>query len=90
MQGRTLARNHLSSLANKGRYGDTKIAESKFVKPGALWHVNEGEKRAMKTYGAEGEKMVDAIGSGTINPETGLEENPTGNTAEWNGYIWYS
>ena len=36
MQGRTLARNHLSALANKGRYGDTKIAESKFVKPGAL------------------------------------------------------
>ena len=74
MAGRTLARNHLSAMANKGRYGDTKIAESKFVKPGALWHVNEGEKRAMSMYGAEGEKMVDAIGSGTINPETGLEE----------------
>ena len=36
MAGRTLPRNHLSALANKGRYGDTKIAESKFVKPGAL------------------------------------------------------
>jgi len=74
MEGRTLARNHLSALANKGRYGDTKIAESKFVKPGALWHVNEGEKKAMSLYGAEGEKMVHNIGSGTINPETGLEE----------------
>ena len=74
MQGRTLARNHLSALANKGRYGDTKIAESKFVKPGSLWHVNEGESKVMSMYGAEGEKMVDAIGSGTINPETGLEE----------------
>ena len=74
MQGRTLARNHLSALANKGRYGDTEIAESKFVKPGALWHVNEGEKKAMSMYGAEGEKMVNNIGSGTINPETGLEE----------------
>ena len=74
MQGRTLARNHLSALANKGRYGDTEIAESKFVKPGALWHVNEGEKKAMSMYGAEGEKMVHNIGSGTINPETGLEE----------------
>ena len=74
MQGRTLARNHLSALANKGRYGDTKIAESKFVKPGALWHVNEGEKKAMSLYGAEGEKMVHNIGSGTINPQTGLEE----------------
>ena len=77
MAGRTLARNHLSALANKGRYGDTEIAKSKFVKPGALWHVNEGEKRAMSMYGAEGERMVDAIGSGTRNPETGLEEkNP--------------
>ena len=74
MEGRTLARNHLSALANKGRYGDTEIAESKFVKPGALWHVNEGEKKAMSMYGAEGEKMVHNIGSGTINPETGLEE----------------
>jgi len=74
MQGRTLARNHLSAMANKGRYGDTKIAESKFVKPGALWHVNEGESKAMSMYGAEGEKLVDAIGSGTRNPETGLEE----------------
>ena len=74
MAGRTLARNHLSAMANKGRYGDTKIAKSKFVDPGAYWHVNEGEKRAMSMYGAEGEKMVDAIGSGTINPETGLEE----------------
>ena len=74
MAGRTLAKNHLSALANKGRYGDTKIAKSKFVDPGAYWHVNEGEKRAMSMYGAEGEKMVDAIGSGTRNPETGLEE----------------
>ena len=74
MQGRTLARNHLSAMANKGRYGDTKIAQSKFVKPGALWHVNEGESKAMSMYGAEGEKMVDAVGSGTRNPSTGLEE----------------
>ena len=74
MAGRTLARNHLSAMANKGRYGDTKIAKSKFVKPGAYWHVNEGEKRAMSMYGAEGERMVDAVGSGTRNPETGLEE----------------
>ena len=77
MASRTLARNHLSNLANKGRFGDTEIAKSKFVKPGALWHVTEGEKKAMSMYGKEGEQMVDAIGSGTINPETGLEEkNP--------------
>jgi len=74
MQNRSLARNHLSALANKGRYGDTKIAESKYVKPGSLWHVNEDEKRIMSRHGAEGEKFVDKIGSGTRNPETGLEE----------------
>ena len=74
MASRTLARNHLSSLANKGRFGDTEIAESKFVEPGALWHVTEGEKKAMSMYGKEGEQMVDAVGSGTINPDTGLEE----------------
>jgi len=77
MNNRSLARNHLSALANKGRYGDTEIAESKYVKPGSLWHVTEGEKRIMSRDGAEGEKFVDKIGSGTINPETGLEEkNP--------------
>ena len=68
MAGRSLARNHLSSLANKGRFGDTEIAESKFVEPGALWHVTEGEKKAMNMYGQEGEQIVDAVGSGTINP----------------------
>jgi len=77
MNNRSLARNHLSSLANKGRFGDTEIAESKYVKPGSLWHVTKGEKRIMSRDGAEGEKFVDKIGSGTINPETGLEEkNP--------------
>ena len=74
MQNRSLAQNHLSDLANKGRYGDTEIAESKYVKPGSLWHVTEGEKRIMSRDGAEGEKFVDKIGSGTRNPETGLEE----------------
>ena len=64
MAGRSLARNHLSSLANKGRFGDTEIAESKFVEPGALWHVTEGEKKAMNMYGQEGEQLVAAVGSG--------------------------
>jgi len=74
MYNRSMADNHLSKIASKGRFGDTKIAKSKFVEPGALWHVNEGEKKAMSLYGAEGEKLVDAIGSGSINPSTGLEE----------------
>ena len=70
----TIAKNHLSNesmLANKGRYGDTEIARTS---KGEMWHVNPQEKAMMSMYGMEGEKMVDAAGSGTINPETGLEE----------------
>ena len=67
----TMANNHLSKLAAKGRYGDTEIARTS---EGELWHVNPQEKSLMDMYGMEGERMVDAIGSGTTNPETGLEE----------------
>jgi len=67
----TMGNNHLSSLAAKGRYGDTEIAKTS---KGELWHVNPEEKSMMNMYGAEGERMVDAIGSGTKNPQTGLEE----------------
>jgi hypothetical protein len=67
----TMANNHLSRLAAKGRYGDTEIARTS---TGELWHVNPQEKSLMDMYGMEGERMVDAIGSGTRNPETGLEE----------------
>jgi len=67
----TIADNHFSSLAKKGRYGDTEIARTS---KGELWHVNPQEKSLMSMYGREGEKMVDRIGSGTINPQTGLEE----------------
>ena len=67
----TMANNHLSKLAAKGRYGDTEIARTS---TGELWHVNPQEKSLMDMYGMEGERMVDAIGSGTRNPETGLEE----------------
>jgi len=71
MAGKTLADNHLSSLASKGRYGDTDIARTS---EGVLWHVNPAEKALMGMMGKEGEKLVDAVGSGTTNPETGLEE----------------
>ena len=67
----TIANNHLSSLASKGRYGDTQIAKTS---KGELWHVNPQEKSLMTMYGMEGERMVDAAGSGTTNPQTGLEE----------------
>ena len=71
MAGKSLADNHLSELTSKGRRGDTEIARTS---EGDLWHVNPTEKALMDLYGKEGEKMVDIIGSGTINPETGLEE----------------
>ena len=67
----TIADNHLSNLASKGRYGDTQIAKTS---KGELWHVNPQEKSLMTMYGMEGERMVDAMGSGTTNPQTGLEE----------------
>jgi len=71
MYKKSIAKNHLSDLASKGRYGDTEIARTS---KGELWHVNPQEKALIDMYGMEGEKMVDAMGSGTINPETGLEE----------------
>ena len=70
----TIAKNHLSNestLASKGRGGDTEIARTS---KGEMWHVNPEEKALMSMYGMEGEKMVESIGSGTINPQTGLKE----------------
>ena len=70
---KTIANNHLSKLANEGRRGDTEVALSKHVTPGKLWHVNPQEKSLMER-GVGGERLVDAMGSGTFNPQTGLEE----------------
>ena len=69
----SIASNHLSELAKEGRYGDTEVTLSKYVTPGSLWHVNPQEKSLMER-GAGGERLVDAMGSGTFNPQTGLEE----------------
>ena len=69
----TIANNHLSKLANEGRHGDTEVTLSKHVTPGKLWHVNPQEKSLMER-GVGGERLVDAMGSGTFNPRTGLEE----------------
>ena len=68
---KSLADNHLSELTSKGRSGDTDIARTS---EGELWHVNPAEKALISMMGKEGEKLVDAVGSGTTNPETGLEE----------------
>ena len=71
----TLANKHLSEAA-LGRYGDTEMYKTSPSGPGKgrEWHVNKEEKALMNMYGLEGEKLVDAVGSGTINPYTGKEE----------------
>ena len=66
----TLANNHLSKLAQKGRMGDDKILQ---FSDGRIEHGNAFEEKLMGD--AVGESLVDAIGSKTINPETGLKEN---------------
>ena len=69
----TIANNHLSK---HGRFGDTEMYKTSPSGPGKgkEWHVNKEEKSLMNMYGVEGEKLVDAVGSGTINPKTGKEE----------------
>jgi hypothetical protein len=77
----TLANKHLSEAA-LGRYGDTEMYKTSPSGPGKgkEWHVNKEEKSLMNMYGLEGEKLVDAVGSGTINPYTGKEEKFLGIT----------
>ena len=67
---KTLAQNHLSELASKGRGGDTEL---RFI-DGELSHVNPGEASLADTYGSLGEDVVKFVGSGGINPNTGLRE----------------
>jgi len=64
----SIANNHLSK---HGRFGDTEIAKTS---TGDLWHVNKHEKKLIDNYGKIGEDVVDILGSGTINPTTGLKE----------------
>tara|TARA_R100001082_G_scaffold42170_1_gene22453 strand:- start:13942 stop:14673 length:732 start_codon:yes stop_codon:yes gene_type:complete len=69
----SIAEKHLSKY---GRFGDTEMYRTTKTGPGKgeLWHVNPQEKSLMDMYGQRGEKLVDLIGSGTINPITGKEE----------------
>ena len=53
-----------------GRGGDTKLRNV----DGELSHVNADEAAAIDMYGSVGENVVKAVGSGTINPDTGLRE----------------
>ena len=60
----------LKNLASKGRRGDTKIRKVK----GRTSHVNTTEANVIDSLGPLGEAWVERIGSGTINPQTGLKE----------------
>ena len=62
------------NLKKYGRNGDTEIVKTS---KNSLWHVNKDEKLLIEKFGKHGEDIVDYVGSGTINPTTGLEEkNP--------------
>jgi len=58
------------SLGKHGRLGDSEIRNVK----GEPSHVNPLEALIIDQYGKKGEDLVTKIGSGTINPETGLRE----------------
>ena len=58
------------ALANKGRFGDTKLRKVK----GKVSHVNPVEAEAIDSLGQLGESLVQNTGSGTINPQTGFPE----------------
>jgi len=68
------------NLASKGRFGDTEIRKI----DGKLAHVNKYEAALIDSKGLLGERIVKAIGSGTINPLTGLQEY------HWVGMPWSS
>tara|TARA_R100000655_G_scaffold31111_1_gene62419 strand:- start:11691 stop:12410 length:720 start_codon:yes stop_codon:yes gene_type:complete len=61
---------NLAQMANLGRFGDDKM---RFV-DGELSHVNSGEASLIDVLGQKGEDIVQDVGSGTINPQTGKKE----------------
>jgi len=60
----------IRKTARKGRKGDTKLRKV----GGRVAHVNTTEANAIDKLGPLGEAWVERIGSGTINPSTGLPE----------------
>jgi len=67
----SIANNHLSELANKGRYGDTEVR----IIDNDYAHVNKAEAVVIDEYGDKGINWVKNAGAGTINPETGKKEH---------------
>ena len=70
MKMNSLAKNHLSTTSQMGRFGDDKI---RFV-DGEISHVNTKEANLIDSLGLTGEMIVKNTGSGTINPNTGMKE----------------
>ena len=68
----SIANNHLSELANKGRFGDTEVR----IIDNDYAHVNKAESIVIDEYGDKGINWVKNAGAGTINPETGKKEYP--------------
>tara|TARA_R100000458_G_scaffold31256_1_gene28653 strand:+ start:264 stop:1112 length:849 start_codon:yes stop_codon:yes gene_type:complete len=62
--------NLLEHLAAKGRFGDSEIR----MVNSEMSHVNPIEANIIDQYGSAGEYVTSQIGSGTINPATGLPE----------------
>tara|TARA_R110000824_G_scaffold173957_1_gene352072 strand:- start:31 stop:1245 length:1215 start_codon:yes stop_codon:yes gene_type:complete len=60
----------IRTVARKGRKGDSELRRV----GGEVSHVNTTEANAIDTLGPMGEAWVQNIGSGTINPKTGLRE----------------
>lgn len=72
-----LGRGHLSKrekalleLSRQGRYGDSTLRTIN----DELTHVNKWEATLIDKYGEKGKQLVNALGSSTINPNTGLKE----------------
>ena len=61
---------NLAQMSNLGRFGDDKM---RFV-DGELSHVNSGEASLIDVLGQQGEDIVQNVGAGTINPQTGKKE----------------
>ena len=66
----SIASNHLSEVSQLGRGRDNKIRSI----DGQMSHVNPEEASLVDMYGSVGENVVKNIGSGDINPNTGLPE----------------
>ena len=65
----SMADNHLSD-GSLGRGGDDRFR----LVDGEMSHVNKGEAKLIDVLGMQGEDIVQDIGSGTINPNTGMRE----------------